>query len=105
MAYRELKIIPEKIEQPFHNGIAMGFSYVIGGSIALLPYFFLRTISEAITLSIGITLVGLFVLGAVTAKFSKRQWWKAGLEMLTLASVAAIIGYVVGQVVEKLWLR
>ncbi|MSU75665.1 MAG: hypothetical protein EXS55_04085, partial [Candidatus Magasanikbacteria bacterium] len=39
MAYRELKIIPENMEQPLRNGLAMGIAYIIGGSIALFPYF------------------------------------------------------------------
>ena len=103
MAYRELKIIPDRLERPLQNGIAMGIAYIIGGSISLFPYFFISAISSAVPWSVGITLVGLFVLGVGTTKFSKRPWWRAGLEMCTLASVAAVIGYVVGQVAER-WL-
>ena len=105
MAYRELKIIPDRMEQPLRNGVAMGLSYIIGGSIALLPHIFLNNISTATPFSVGVTLIGLFILGAVTTKFSKRPWWKAGFEMLALASAAAGIGYLVGQGVEKFWLK
>ena len=103
MAYRELKIIPEKMEQPIQNGIAMGIAYVMGGSIALAPYFLISRVATAIPWSVGLTLAALFILGSITAKFSKRLWWKAGLEMLLLASAAAGIGYLVGQTVEKFW--
>lgn len=105
MAYRELKIIPDQLEAPLRNGLAMGISYIVGGAIALLPYLFFTNIVTAIPVSVGVTLGGLFILGAVTTKFSKRAWWKAGLEMFALATAAALVGYVVGQVVDRLWLK
>lgn len=104
MAYRELHIHPEKLEKPLQGGIYMFFSYVIGGSIPILPYFFLP-ISSAIALSIGITLLGLFILGCITTKFTKRRWWKAGLEMLFIAGIAALVGYIVGAVANHFIIR
>lgn len=100
MAYRELKIIPEDLGLPFKNALAMGVSYFFGGTIPLVPYLVLTNVSLAIFFSIGITLIGLFVLGVGTTKYSRRSWWRAGLEMLALASAAALIGYLVGQAVE-----
>lgn len=102
MAYRELHINPDNRENPGRNGVIMFFSYIVGGIIPITPYAFL-SVSSALPFSIFITLVGLFGLGAYTARFSKRAWWKSGLEMLALASAAAGVGYVVGQVVNFLW--
>src|SRR3989338_5452577 len=98
MAYRELKVFPDKMEQPLHNGIAMSIAYIIGGCMALLPYLVIPNIQTAITYSVIITLFSLFTLGVLTTQYSKRSWWKAGLEMLLLASVAALFGYVAGQI-------
>ena len=103
MAYRELKIIPENLAEPFKNGVIMGVSYILGGLIPLLPFFFL-SISSAIMFSIATTMAGLFAVGVVTTKYSHRAWWRAGLEMLVLASASALVGYVAGQVAED-WLR
>lgn len=96
MAYRELKVFPEHMESPIKNGIAMGIAYVIGGFIPLAPYIFL-SIPQAIPMSIVVTLIGLFLLGVLTTKFSKRKWWSAGLEMLILAAAAGAVGYLVGK--------
>jgi vacuolar iron transporter family protein len=105
MAYRELKVFPDEKSTPVKNGVAMGVAYIVGGFVPVLPYFAAgKTVTPAIPVSIIITLVGLFMLGAITTRYSKRLWWKAGLEMLALASVAAFIGYAIGQVVEKFWL-
>ncbi len=103
MAYRELKIIPDNLGNPFHNAVVMGVAYVIGGIVPLVPYFVFHDLYVAVPVSILVTLIGLFMVGAGTTKFSKRSWWKAGLEMVALASVAALIGFGVGQGVEALF--
>lgn len=103
MALRELKVFQGEMEEPFKNGVVMLLSYIVGGVVPLAPYFF-NSMSRAISISITITLIGLFCLGVYTSKLSKRTWWKAGLEMLGLASVAALVGYGVGQAVDLMWL-
>lgn len=95
MAYRELGIIPHDIASPFRDGVFMFFSYIIGGTIPLLAYIFL-TVQVAIPISITITLIGLFILGALTTKFTKLSWLKSGLHMFFLASLATLIGYLIG---------
>ena len=97
MAYRELEIIPDNIEKPLLQGGVMFVAYIIGGSIPVLPYLFLP-IDQAVKFSVLFTLLGLFVLGSLTTRFTKRKWWKAGFEMLILASLAASVGYFVGQI-------
>ena len=105
MAYRELKVFPDQISKPLQNGVAMGFSYILGGAIPLLPYLFASSVDKVIPVSVGITLVGLFTLGAITTRYSKRKWWKAGFEMFLLASGAALVGDLVGQGVDRWWLK
>ena len=104
MAYRELKVFPEEPESPLKNAVAMGIAYIIGGGVPLLPYI-LFSLPASIFLSISATLAGLFFVGAYTTRYSKRMWWKAGLEMLSLASLAALIGYAAGQAVDLFFLR
>ena len=101
MAYRELDVAPDKKDNPLINSLFMFFSYVIGGLIPVAPYFF-QPISSAIYISITITLLGLFTLGALTTIFTKRSWLRSGMEMLLLASVAAAIGYIIGRLAEYL---
>lgn len=103
MAYRELKIIPDNMENPLRNGTIMGFSYIFGGAIPLVPYIFLAAVASSLGWSIGVTLLALFILGVYTTKFSHRAWWRAGGEMVLLASIAAGVGYGVGQLVST-WL-
>lgn len=103
MAYRELNLVPDSHESATKKGFIMFGSYILGGLVPLIPYLFLP-VNQALWVSIPVTMSGLFVLGSFTTKYSKRSWWRAGLEMLLLASAAAIIGYLVGQLVDKVWI-
>jgi len=100
MIRRELFINFNNTEKPIRSGIFMFFSYIIAGSLPVLPYFFLP-VSSAMIVSIAITLIGLFVLGSITTKFTKRRWWKSGFEMFILASIAVLAGYVIGVFVNS----
>jgi len=105
MACHELNIPANSSDrEPIKNGIFMFFSYVVGGFIPLFPYF-LFSLNYAIIISIAITTLGLFLLGVATTMYSKRKWWKAGLELLTLAGIASVTGFIVGQLVNKFWLK
>jgi vacuolar iron transporter family protein len=99
MVYRELHIDQDKPKSAVRAGVYMFFSYIIGGLIPVIPYMALP-LFPAIVTSILITFSGLFILGALTTKFTKRSWWIAGAEMLGLASIAAIVGYGIGQMAE-----
>jgi predicted membrane protein (TIGR00267 family) len=102
MAHRELHVHPEKLENPLRGGMIMFLSYVVGGTIPLLPYFFLP-ISSAILFSIALASLGLFILGSITTKFTKRHWFKAGVEIVFIAGLAAAVGYLVGLLANHLF--
>lgn len=102
MAYRELKVFPDEMEQPLKNGIYMGISYVIGGSIPIIPYL-LFSIHTAIPASLAFTFLALFGLGAWITKYSKRPLVRAGIEMVLLAGVASGVGFLVGQIIEGVY--
>lgn len=95
MMYRELKIIPDGDGKPAVDGIFMFFAYILGGLIPLFSYFVLP-LDIAIKVSIPITLVGLFALGALISKFTKERWYITGGHMLFFGGVALIVGYLVG---------
>lgn len=101
MAYRELGVSPIQEENPIKNALYMGVSYIVGGIVPLLSYLFLE-IDTAIITSISTTLFALFILGAATTKYTKRNWLKAGAEMLILASIASAIGFGVAKLANML---
>lgn len=101
MAYRELNVIPDEVTYPIKNGFFMFFSYIIGGMIPLFAYFFFP-IFVAMKISMTITLVGLFALGAGIAKFTKEKWYTTGAHMFVFGGIALLVGYVVGTILKGL---
>ncbi len=102
MAFRELKVFPDEMEEPIKNGLYMGCSYVVGGLIPIVPYVLLP-MRYALPLSLVCTFFALFGLGAWVTKYSKRPVLKAGMEMVLLAGMAALIGFGVGQIIEGIY--
>jgi predicted membrane protein (TIGR00267 family) len=96
MAHKELGISPEALEEPLGNAFVMGTSYVAGGLIPVLPYLALP-IAQAMPISIGGTLLALFLFGGLKGRIVKQSWWRSGLEMLAVAGIAALAGFLIGR--------
>lgn len=58
--------------------------------------------SPELRLRVAMTLVTLFVVGALRALVTTLRWWRAGLEMLLVGAVAAAVSYGVGAAVSGL---
>jgi len=96
MAHKELGISPEALEEPLGNALVMGTTYVIGGLVPVVPYLVLP-MATAMPLSIGGTFVALFAFGGLKGRIVKQSWWVSGLEMLMVAGVAALAGFLIGR--------
>jgi len=95
-----------KKEQADHShtligGIIMFISYFIAGFIPLFPYLILE-VPNAFMLSIALSLLSLFLLGALSGKSFGIKIWARGVQMLVLGGIAIGLGVVVGVVVARL---
>ncbi len=100
MALRELKIVPDGESISIKGGFYMFFAYIVGGLIPMFSYFFLP-INKAIPISIAITLIGLFVLGMSTTKFTKQPIIKSGLRILIMGGIALVAGILAGTLIGE----
>lgn len=71
------------------SALTIAFSYAFGGIIPLLPYFFMETPSEALGVSVILTLIVLFIFGFVKGKFTGAKKWKSGIETMLVGGLAA----------------
>lgn len=79
----------------------MGLSYLLGGSIPVLPILILELpTSSTIGISIISALIGLFVLGYIKAKLVKVNPLKSALEIFVLGGLATAIGLIVGKLLR-----
>ncbi len=75
----------------------MGLSYLIAAAVPLFPYFFLSG-AAAILLSIVATLIALFCIGLLKAKFALLPYLKSGLQVLLIGAGSGIGGYFLGTI-------
>lgn len=70
-------------------------SYFIGGLIPLAPILLFR-LPESTIISIVFSLIGLFILGLLRAKYVGESQLRSALEILILGGLATGVGIVVG---------
>jgi predicted membrane protein (TIGR00267 family) len=73
----------------------VGFSAVIGSLIPLLPFMVLP-VTLGIPISIVISALVLFIVGAYKARVTVGHPGKSGLEMAVIGTVSALVGYAIG---------
>ena len=87
------------------TSLATFVAFVLAGSLPLIPYVvmlfgFSIPAKDQFTLSIVATMSAMFFVGSLRTYVIKGKWWKNGLEMLVVGSIAATVAYVLGSVVE-----
>lgn len=100
MAHKELGICPQHFEDPLGNALVMGTAYVAGGLIPVSPYW-LAPIQEAMRTSILLTVTALFLLGVAKGRLVRQSWLRSGFEMLLVAGLAALAGYLIGHTAQS----
>lgn len=91
----EAQDIMKQFDRPSRiAGMAFG-SFVLAGSIALLPFVFAGGM-QAWLMSITITFVGIFFVGMARARYTHGKAWRSGLEMIATAALASLAAYFIG---------
>lgn len=89
---------------PFTNALVTFGAFVVAGSVPLLVYLtgLVVPIPEVITfpISLGMSALALFGLGAAKVLVTKLNPLRSGLEMLIVGGLAAVVAYVVGVVLK-----
>ncbi len=97
----ELGLAPVETKNALGSALVVGLAAIIGSIVPLSPFFALPalklTISETVWVSLAMSAVVLFVVGAYKAKTTVGDWKKSGLEIAIIGIVAALVGYLVGQ--------
>lgn len=70
--------------------------FAIGSLVPLLPYLLGLT---NLWVALGVGGLGLFVTGALVARFTYRSWWLSGLRQLLFGAAATAVTYLVGHLV------
>jgi vacuolar iron transporter family protein len=95
-AREELGIDPDDQPSPWTAAISSFVCFSLGALIPLLPYLLGVTVLWPALIAGG---VGLFLAGALSARFTRRSWWASGLRQLLLGAAAAAVTYGIGALI------
>ncbi|MEU7866187.1 VIT1/CCC1 transporter family protein [Dactylosporangium sp. NPDC049140] len=95
-AQEELGVDPNDVPSPWTAAGSSFVCFAAGALVPLLPYL---SGAASLPLALGAGGVGLFVAGALIARFTRRSWWRSGARQLLLGAAAAGATYLVGHII------
>ena len=103
MMLEELNMLKDE-SNPFHNALATLISFILAGSVPLLIYLLglFITIPSGVSfpMSLGLSGLALFGLGAAKVRVTQNNPWRSGIEMLLVGGLAAGVAYLVGALLK-----
>ncbi len=82
------------------SATVIAFSYIAGGFIPLLPYMLLRQAASALHASVVITLIALFLFGAVKGRLTGSGTWKSAIQTVCIGGLAAGVAYTLARLLS-----
>lgn len=89
-------------EKATRSAINIGISYLAGGLIPLVPYFFIALPMNALKITIIITLFSLFIFGYLKGRITGRPPFATALRVMVAGALAAGCAYGVAGLVERI---
>jgi len=80
--------------------LIIGSAYAVGGLVPLLPYMFVPHASQALPLSIAISLVALVAFGAFKGYCTGQRVWRSAAQTAIIGSLAAAAAYMIAKLVS-----
>lgn len=103
MMREELKIAGANTLEPIRGALTTFFAFVAAGMIPLFSYFFFPSDHPSLFLVASLlTAIALFAVGATRSRFIKQSAFFAGIEMMAVGGIAAVIAYTIGAFVKTL---
>ena len=99
MMAEEHKLKPADRGTALRSAIVVGISAIIGSLIPLFPFIFLP-INWSMIVSVLLTGIVLFIVGAYKPQFTVGKPARSGLEIALIGTVSALAGYAVGALLK-----
>jgi vacuolar iron transporter family protein len=82
------------------SALNIGLSYVVGGLVPLSPYFFIDSPTQALSISLVVTLLCLFVFGWFKSKITGVHPWWGAIRVTLIGAAAAAAAFGVAKLFE-----
>jgi VIT1/CCC1 family predicted Fe2+/Mn2+ transporter len=81
------------------SAVTIAGAYVAGGLVPLAPYIFAHSASNALFISVGLTLFALFAFGYVKGRFTGTRPLRSALQTTLIGSVAAGAAFAIARAI------
>lgn len=102
MMREELGLEEPHPTRALRSALTIGGAYVLGGLVPLIPYAFRLPVTQALTVSVGLTLLALAVFGAVKGRFTGVNVFRSGAQTTLVGGLAAGAAYLIARAVSGL---
>jgi vacuolar iron transporter family protein len=96
MMLEEHGLTREASAKPMTHGLMTFISFVIFGSIPLIPYMFGVPAESRFTVAIISTGIALFALGLARSIITKERIFRGPLEIMSVGAIGAVVAYAIG---------
>jgi predicted membrane protein (TIGR00267 family) len=100
MVREELNIHPAELA-PLKDGIITGSATAVGAFIPILPFLVLEH-STAVWMSLAVSMLAHFAIGAARSLFTGRSVWASGRDMFVVGFGVAAAGYLIGDWITRM---
>jgi vacuolar iron transporter family protein len=97
MVEKELGLTVENDANALRGAVVMGASFGVAALVPILPYL-VAPVYTAVYFSVALSALLLFAMGVLKSRWTKRNWFRSGLEIFGLGAIAGIAGYLFGSV-------
>jgi vacuolar iron transporter family protein len=96
----ELGLEPPDPARASRSAVTIAASYIVGGLVPLAPYILMRGIMPALWVSVSVTLLALFIFGAIKGHYTGVKPFRGGLQTVIVGGLAAAAAFFIAGVIS-----
>jgi vacuolar iron transporter family protein len=96
----ELGLEPPDPARAGRSAATIAASYIFGGLIPLAPYIVMQSVAPALWVSVGVTLIALFVFGTIKGHYTGLKPWRGGLQTVLVGGLAAAAAFFIARLIS-----
>ncbi len=82
------------------SALTIAGAYIFGGLIPLAPYMMSASVQTGLLISVAITLLALFLFGAVKGHYTGIQPWRGGMQTVVTGGLAAAAAFFIAKLIS-----
>lgn len=87
-------------QRAWQSALTIAGAYIAGGMIPLAPYFLINEVSQALKLSVALTVIALLVFGYIKGRFTGASPLKSSLQTALIGGAAATAAYLIARLIS-----